>query len=84
MPTFTGRLALSIFRKSAHPRTQEGMHIVCEGFDVIACEYHLCMFAEVDEVAARMYSAHLLEAEAAVARGEPPSVVPILRAYISE
>ena len=36
MPSYTGRLALSIYRKSARPMTQDGMHIVMEKMDLIA------------------------------------------------
>ena len=77
MSSFTGRLALSVFRKSALPVTQEGMHIVLENMDLIAKEYHLCIFAVADEVAARKYATLLKEAEAAVARGEPSPETPI-------
>ena len=77
MSTFTGRQALSVYRKSAFPVTQEGMHIVLEKMDHIASEYHLCIFAAVDEAAARKYTKLLKEAEAAVARGEPSPETPL-------
>ena len=77
MSSFTGRLALSVFRKSARPLTQDGMHIVLENMDLIAKECHLCIFAVADEAAAREYATLLKEAEAAVALGEPPPETPI-------
>ena len=77
MSTFTGRLALSVYRKSAFPLTQDGMHIVFEKMDGIASEFHLCIFAEGDEAAAREYAENLKEAEAAVARGESPPETPL-------
>ena len=52
------------------------MHIVFEKMDGIASEFHLCIFAEGDEAAAREYAENLKEAEAAVARGESPPETP--------
>ena len=52
MSTFTGRQALSVYRKSAFPRTQDGQHIVLAKLDGIASDIYLCIFAAEDEAAA--------------------------------
>ena len=70
MSSFAGRMALSVFRKFAHPMSQDGQHIVMEKYDDIAKEFHLCILAVADEEAARDYASRLKEAEAAVSRGE--------------
>ena len=70
MSSYTGRLALSVYRKSAHPMTQDGQHIVMEKEDHIAKDFYICIFAVEDEDAARDYASRLTEAEAAVSRGE--------------
>ena len=72
MSPFTGRLGLTAFRKSTHPRTQQGQHIGISLHYHIAKEFHLRIFDANDGVAARSYSSHLKEAEAALARGETP------------
>ena len=50
---------------------------IYEHFDSIASEFHLCIFAEADGDATRIYSDHLKEAEAALVRGEPPPDDPL-------
>ena len=77
MSSFAGRMALSVFRKFAHPMTQDGQHIVMEKYDDIAKEFHLCILAVADEEAARDYASRLQEAEAAVSRGETPPETPV-------
>ena len=65
MSTFTGSLALSVFRKSAPPCTQQGQHIVIKHFDSIASEFHIRIFQADHSLAARRYASCLKEAEAA-------------------
>ena len=77
MSTFTGRQALSVYRKSAFPRTQDWQHIVLEKLDGIASDIYLCIFAAEDEAAARKHAENLKETEAAVARGESPPETPL-------
>jgi len=78
MSKYTGRMALSVFRKSSPPRTQLGpAHRQVIQKLTPSPQNHIRIFDASHGLAARLYASYLKEAEAARAHGETPPEDPV-------